>query len=447
MIDTSPVRRPDQPNILYILADDLGWGDISLHGSPIRTPNIDRLAVEGLELTQHYVCPMCTPTRASLLTGRHPGRFGAHATVPSNAPVLPDGYATLATLLRDAGYDTGLFGKWHLGSSPQFGPNQFGFNTSYGSLAGGVDPYNHFYKRGEHSVTWHRNGDLLEERGHVTDLVVREASQWIESRQQPWFAYVPFTAVHVPVKPTSEWLSRYFHEDFDDDPAKDLSFKKYAAYTSHMDWGVGQLLESLERTGQRDNTLVVFTSDNGGLEDCPLHGTDRYPGWQEEYPRLGTNRPYRGVKAQLYEGGVRTPALVSWRGQIEAGIRMNDPVQVVDWMPAFCDLAGAVPQEDPHWDGQDISPRLLGSSPPLASRSLYWNFRGGVHLAARVGDWKLIRREPDSGGPVRELFHIGDDPHETQQISRDHPDVVDELQSYIDDQRQLDDSARRPDAV
>jgi arylsulfatase A-like enzyme len=116
-------------------------------------------------------------------------------------------------------------------------------------------------------------------------------------------------------------------------------------------------------------------------------------------------------------------------------------------MPAFCDLAGAVPQEDPHWDGQDISPRLLGSSPPLASRSLYWNFRGGVHLAARVGDWKLIRREPDSGGPVRELFHIGDDPHETQQISRDHPDVVDELQSYIDDQRQLDDSARRPDAV
>jgi arylsulfatase A-like enzyme len=129
----------EQPNILYILADDLGWADIGLHGAPIRTPNIDRLGREGVELTQHYACPMCTPTRASLLTGRYPSRFGAHATVPSNAPVLPDGYQTLATALRDAGYDTGLFGKWHLGSSPRYGPNEFGFNTAYGSLAGGVE--------------------------------------------------------------------------------------------------------------------------------------------------------------------------------------------------------------------------------------------------------------------------------------------------------------------
>ena len=122
------------PNVLYILADDLGWGDVSCHGSPIRTPNIDRLVQGGVELTQHYVCPMCTPTRTSLLTGRHPGRFGPHATVPSNAPVLPDGYPTLATVLRDAGYDTGLFGKWHLGSAPQFGPQAYGFNTGYGQF-------------------------------------------------------------------------------------------------------------------------------------------------------------------------------------------------------------------------------------------------------------------------------------------------------------------------
>ncbi len=131
----------NQPNILFVLADDLGWADLSLHGSPIRTPNIDRLAADGIELEQHYVCPMCTPTRIAFLTGRHPGRFGAHATVPSNAPVLPDGYATLATVLQGRGYDTGLFGKWHLGSSPEFGPNNYGFDASYGSLAGGVDPY------------------------------------------------------------------------------------------------------------------------------------------------------------------------------------------------------------------------------------------------------------------------------------------------------------------
>ena len=327
--------------------------------------------------------------------------------------MLPDGYATLATVLRDAGYDTGLFGKWHLGSSPQFGPNHFGFNTSYGSLAGGVDPYNHFYKRGEHSVTWHRNSTLIEDKGHVTDLIVREAAQWIESRQQPWFSYVPFTAVHVPIKPTSQWLARYFHEDFDDDPARVLSYKKYAAYTSHMDWGIGQLLESLERTGQRDNTIVVFTSDNGGLEDLPLHGTDQYPGWQEEYPRLGTNKPYRGVKAQLYEGGVRSPTVISWRGQIEAGATMADPVQIADWMPTLCHLAGA----------------------------------------ARVGDWKLIRRQPPnnqpagqpSGGPERELFHITEDPYETQEVSADYTDIVADLQAFIDDQRQLDDTSKRAD--
>lgn len=147
-------------NILYILADDLGWSDISLHGAPIRTPHLDQLARSGVELTQHYVCPVCTPTRASLLSGRHPGRFGPHATVPTNHPVFRDNATTLASLLRDTGYDTALFGKWHLGSDPRFNPSHFGFNHSYGSLAGGVDPYNHRYKKGPYSITWHRNGKL-----------------------------------------------------------------------------------------------------------------------------------------------------------------------------------------------------------------------------------------------------------------------------------------------
>ena len=232
------------PNILFILADDLGWGDLSCHDAPIRTPNIDRLMADGIELGQHYVTPMCTPTRTALLTGRHPGRFGAHATVPSNAPVLPDGYPTLATVLRDAGYDTGLFGKWHLGSLPQFGPNHFGFNRSYGSLAGGVDPYNHHYKRGEYSVTWHSDGQLVENRGHVTDLIVGQALDWIESRDRPWFCYVPFTAVHAPIKPTQAWLDQYASQHFDEDRLKDASFKKYAAYASHMDHAVGRMVES-----------------------------------------------------------------------------------------------------------------------------------------------------------------------------------------------------------
>jgi arylsulfatase A-like enzyme len=432
-----------RPNILYILADDLGWADLSLHGSPIRTPHIDQLAREGVELTQHYVCPMCTPTRASLLTGRHPSRFGEHATVPSNAPVFPDGFQTLATVLRDAGYDTGLFGKWHLGSAPEFGPNHFGFNTAYGSLAGGIDPYNHRYKKGEFSVTWHRNGDLVEERGHVTDLIVREAAEWIESREQPWFCYVPFTAVHVPVKPTQEWLSQYYPHSFDDDPLKDMSFKKYAAYTSHMDHGIGQLLEVLERTCQRENTIIVFSSDNGAINDDPLHGTDQYPGWQEAYPRLGSNAPFRGVKAQLYEGGIRTPTIVNWRGTLTSG-KMGHPVQVTDWMPTFTTLAGAEPKQDPRYDGQDIWSLLTGEEDNPVPRRLFWNFMGGRALGIRHGDWKLTACGTD-GNREYELFNIVDDPYEQHELANEYPDRVKELAKMIEEERRQDNSSARED--
>lgn len=431
----------DKPNILYILTDDLGWGDLSLHGSPIQTPNIDQLAREGVELTQHYVCPMCTPTRASLLTGRHPGRFGSHATVPSNAPVLPDGYQTMASVLRDAGYDTGLFGKWHLGSSPRFGPNAYGFNHSYGSLAGGVDPYNHRYKRGDFSVTWHRNGELLTEQGHVTDLIVNEAEHWIETREEPWFCYVPFTAVHTPVKPVQRWLSSYFPQHYDDDPLKDMSFKKYAAYTSHMDEGVGRLLEVLERTCRRENTIIVFSSDNGAINDCPLHGTDKYPGWQEDYPRLGSNAPFRGVKAQLYEGGIRTPTIVNWRGQLAAR-KMDSPVQVTDWYPTLTSLAGATAEATP--DGRDIWPLITGGEDKPETRRLYWNFRGGKHHGLRHGDWKLIAHQTESGYRY-ELFNIGEDPYETSELSAACPDRVRQLAAMIEEEKQLDGTFARDD--
>ena len=431
----------DKPNILYILADDLGWADVSMHGSPIRTPNIDRLAVEGIELTQHYVCPMCTPTRASLLTGRHPSRFGPHATVPSNAPVLPDGYATLASVLRNSGYDTGLFGKWHLGSSPQFGPNQFGFNAAYGSLAGGVDPYNHRYKRGEFSVTWHCNGELVEESGHVTDLIAREAIQWIEGREQPWFCYLPFTAVHVPVKPTGTWLDEYAFGKFDEDPSKDASFKKYAAYTSHMDCAIGRVLECLEQICQREGTIVVFASDNGAINESPLHETDKYPGWQEAYPRLGSNLPYRGVKAQLYEGGIRTPTVVNWRGTLSSR-KLDHPVNVTDWMPTLTRLVEADPEEDPQWDGTDIWPLISGADRGVEERCFFWNFRGDSHLGVRYGDWKLITGDgPDA--PKTELFNIAEDPFEERDLHADHPEIVNQLTENLREQRELDNSSKR----
>jgi arylsulfatase A-like enzyme len=357
--------------------------------------------------------------------------------------VLPDGYETLATVLRRSGYDTGLFGKWHLGSSPEFGPNQYGFNTSYGSLAGGVDPYNHYYKRGPFSTTWHRNGELIEDPGHVTDLILREAVAWIESRQNPWFCYVPFTAVHVPVKPPQQWIDRYAFETYDDDPSRDRSFKRYAAYASHMDYAVGQLVEALERTCQLENTILIFSSDNGAINDCPIHGTDKYPGWQEASPRLGSNAPYRGVKAQLYEGGIRTPTAVAWQDVLDPG-RMDHPVHIVDWMPTFTRMVGASPQADPEWDGVDIWPLITGEADGPEDRPIYWNFRGGSDLGVRYGDWKLICRKREDELET-ELFNVTEDPYEERELASDRPELVRELLDLIGEQRKSDDVSKRDD--
>ena len=432
----------EKPNILFILADDLGWGDVGYHGSMIQTPNIDRLAESGIELDGHYVCPMCTPTRVSFLTGRHPGRFGRRATTPSNPPVLPDGYETLATSLRNCGYDTGLFGKWHLGSSPEYGPNQYGFNTAYGSLAGGVDPYNHRYKRGPFSMTWHRNGELVEERGHVTDLIMREAVAWLETREQPWFCYVPFTAVHVPVKAPQPWLDTYEPEKYDDDPLKDRSFKKYAAYASHMDYAVGQLVETLERMCQRDNTIIVFSSDNGAITKAPLHSSDQYPGWQEAMPRLGSNGPLRGQKAQLYEGGIRTPTLINWRGVLKPGT-CNHLMHIADWMPTFTHLLGYTPADDPRWDGVDVWPFLIGEGEQCDDRSIFWNFKGS-EFAIRQAGWKLIT-DTSIDPQNSELYHIESDPYETMDVAKSNSDVVKRLLGRIADEREWDGSSKRSD--
>ena len=433
------VPKVDKPNILFILADDLGWGDVSYHGSDIRTPAIDRLAESGIQLEQHYVCPMCTPTRVSFLTGRYPGRFGRRATTPSNPPVLPDNYETLATSLRNNGYDTGLFGKWHLGSSPQFGPNHFGFNTSYGSLAGGVDPYNHHYKRGEFSQTWHRNCQLIKQSGHVTDLITDEAIKWVVGREKPWFCYVPFTAVHVPIKAPQKWLDQYQFSTYDDDPLKDQSFKRYAAYTSQMDSAVGRLIEVLECLNQRDNTIIIFSSDNGAISSARLHSSDQYPGWQEEQPKLGSNKPFRGQKAQLYEGGIRTPTIINWRGKLSPSVCLQ-PLHIADWMPTLTNLADCKLNHDPKWDGVDIWP-VIAEGKKVDNRVLFWNFKG-TQFCLRQGNWKLITTD-DMSASDSQLYHIESDPYETTDLSLGRPEIVKQLLDQVTQQRKLDGISQR----
>jgi arylsulfatase A-like enzyme len=414
------VVRRIAPNLVFIMADDLGWADVAFHGGSAPTPHLHKLAAEGLELTQHYVAPVCSPTRTGLLTGRCWSRFGV--TNPQNERALPWDTLTLPRALKAAGYDTCLTGKWHLGSRPEWGPNHFGFDHSYGSLAGGVGPWDHFYKRGPFQTTWHRNEQLLSERGHVTDLIAQEAVNWIADRKdRPFFLYVPFTAVHLPVKEPDEWLARVPKQIQGDVP------RHYAACIMHLDDAVGRIVAALDNAGKRHSTLLIFTSDNGG--STAENAGQTYPA--DEYPRgklPGNNAPWRGRKGDLYEGGIHVPAIASWPGTLQPG-KCTAPLHITDWMPTFCALAEHVPQPQPRWDGANVWPVLTGKAGPK-DRLLYWAAPGFRARSVRQGDWKLIvHGEGDRA--KSELFNLANDPGETVNLAGQVPEKVNELASNL----------------
>ena len=413
------------PNIVFIIADDLGWADVAFHGGNAPTPHLDKLASSGLELTQHYVAPVCSPTRTGLLTGRCWSRF--NVTSPQNDRALPFNTVTLPRALKMAGYETCLTGKWHLGSKSEWGPNHYGFDHSYGSLAGGVGPWDHAYKVGPFSKTWHRNEKLLTEEGHVTDLITREAIEWLGGRKQkPFFLYVPFTAVHLPIKEPAEWLKKVPSGIDGEVP------RQYAACIMHLDDAVGQIVSALEKNGQRDNTLVIFTSDNGG--STAENAGQTYP--PDDYPRgklPGNNQPLRGIKGDLYEGGIRVPTIANWPGKLKAG-QCTAAVQIVDWMPTFCALAGVTPKEDLKWDGTNIWPAMSDEA-SLPPRMLYWTAAGYRSRAVRDGDWKLIAHaagKPADGKAARvELFNLARDPSEKTNLAGELPDKVAEMETKL----------------
>ena len=418
---------PARPNILYVVADDLGWADVGYHGAKIQTPTIDRLAREGVELDQHYVQPVCTPTRTAIMAGRYPSRFGPHALVPSNLRALPPGTVTLASALRSAGYTTCLSGKWHLGSRIEWGPNRFGFDHSYGSLAGAADPWTHQYRPGPYAKTWHRDEQLLDEEGNATELVARQAVQWIREKHEPWFIYVPFQAVHIPVDAPEEYKRLYQGQKFYDDPVKDESYKRYAAFVSQMDAKIGQLIAALDETRQRANTLVVFHSDNGGLPG----GGNPYISKVPPTPVLSSNLPLRGHKGQLYEGGIRVVALADWPGRL-APRKVTAPMHAVDWMPTLTRLAGYVPTGDLEWDGRDMWPVLSGKLDKPPSRTIYIPYRNSSAL--RDGDWKLIA--PKRGRC--ELFNLAEDPYEKDNLASKQPERVARLRGLLEKMGQDD---------
>jgi arylsulfatase A-like enzyme len=422
---------PSRPNILMIVADDLGWNDVGYHGSEIRTPNLDALAASGVKLEHHYVLPTCSPTRTALLTSRNPSRFDVLGPIGGRSEqTLPKGTVTLADVLKGQGYATSISGKWHLGLRPEVGPRQFGFDSSYGYLHGQVDPYTHLYKNGD--KTWHEDDAFRDEEGHATDLIAARAVRRIEEAgRAPFFLYVTFNVPHTPLNEPAEWLRPY--EPGGPSPIADPSRRTFAAAVSHLDAGIGRILAALDRAGLRDRTLIVFTSDNGGQRNQPA--SDEYGGHYPAFPVLGDNRPLRGWKGEVHEGGIRVPALASWPGTL-APRTVEATLSALDWLPTLAALTGARATPDPQWEGTDIWPLLAGTSTRGTDRLLYW--KTPRDFAIRVGDWKLIEPTRPANRGTAQLFNIADDPLEKTDLAAAQPDRVARLREQLRQQQALD---------
>jgi arylsulfatase A-like enzyme len=410
----------DRPNILLIVADDLGWADVGWHGGKFQTPVMDGLVRAGVELDRHYVQPVCSPTRTALLTGRWTGRFGPHVLKPTNLRAFPLDTVTLASALKEAGYSTYLAGKWHLGSRPEWGPQHYGFDESCGSLAGAVDPWTHGYREGPYEKTWHRNGKILEEEGNATELVAKQVVRWIRDKHAPWFIYVPFHAVHIPIDAPSEFRDKYKDAKFHDNAEKNESLQRFGAFVTQLDSKIGEFVKALDETGQRENTLIVFTSDNGGK----LDGVNDYVSNVPPTPALSSNAPLRGEKAQLFEGGVRVCAFANWPGHLQPS-KVTIPVAHADWMPTLTKLAGWKSTKDLQWDGQDMWPVISSQVKQIEPRSIYLPLPN--QWAVIRDGWKLIARKNGNDS----LFNLEADPSEKHNLASSEPQRLAEFHAEL----------------
>ena len=424
------VREKDtnqnQPNIIVIVADDLGWNDIGYHGSEIHTPAIDKLAQEGVELDRFYVHSVCSPTRASLLTGRYPSRYGILSPLGDD-PVFPEGTVTIAGLLKKNGYETAISGKWHLGTVPEARPGKLGFNSSYGYLRGQIDPYTHLYKNGNR--TWHRNDTLIDEEGHATDLITDEAVRFIEESHdsnKPFFLYVAYSVPHFPLDEPENWIDLY------EKTIENESRRLYAASVSHMDEGIGRIMTTLGKNEMEENTIVLFFSDNGAQESW--HSKTQYNGKFKGNDVLGDNKPLRDWKTSFYEGALRVPAIISWKGKLNHR-KVAAAINVVDVFPTIACLAGADIPKELNIEGLNFWASLDGSTLE-EDRIMYWRMSKG--MALKNGKWKLIHhgKIPDEG--TDELYNISLDPNETNNVAAENENLVLELKKEMKYQFSLD---------
>jgi arylsulfatase A-like enzyme len=389
-------------NVVVILADDLGYAGIGAQGcTDIPTPRIDSLAKEGVRCTQGYVtCPVCAPTRAGLLTGRYQERFGFEHN-PGPAPQegfgLPRDQPTLAERLKAAGYATGMVGKWHLGQTEGLRPPERGFDSYFGFLAG-AHPY---FPGGPRAAPILRGTEPVVEKDYLTRAFAREAKAFVEANKEtPFLLYLAFNAVHTPMDATPEDLER---TKAIEDPRR----RTHAAMVVAMDDAVGAVLDALREHGLDEKTLVFFLSDNGG----PTPQT------------TSSNAPLRGFKGQVYEGGIRVPFLVRWKGRVPAGGVYDKPVVSLDIVATALAAAGVGQAEE--LDGVDLLPHLAGKAPAPPHDRLFWRF--GEQAAARVGDWKLVMR-----GGASELYHLSDDVAEATNLAATEPEKLKELRAAYD---------------
>ena len=420
---------PQRPNIVFIMADDLGNADLGYRGGLIKSPRIDELARGGVRLESFYGEPVCTPARAALMTGRYPMRYGLQTLVifPSHTYGLPTDEKTLPEALKEAGYRTMMVGKWHLGHADRkFWPQNRGFDSFYGNVVGEIDYFTH--ERGG-VIDWQRNGQFLREDGYVTQLIGDEAVRLIDQQDgtTPFFLYVASLAPHAPYQAPQSYIDQYKSVP---DPMR----RTYSAMITALDDQVGRIVAALDRKGLRDSTIILFSSDNAGATSGMFaQGAksnaerDAEAGGIEQGQKApASNAPFRGGKGSLYEGGVRVPAFVNWPAQLKPAV-VDAPLHMVDVMPTLLALAGGKGSADHPFDGQDMWPTLAAGA-PSPNDDILINveaFRGAV----RKGDWKLIRIALLPGRT--ELYDLANDPGETTNVAADHPDIVADLEARL----------------
>lgn len=401
-----PAHAAERPNILVILADDLGYGDLSSYGATdLETPAIDKLVSEGMKFTNGYAnCPVCSPSRAALLTGRYPDLVGVPGVIrthPDNSwgYLLPE-RALLPKVLKDAGYHTALVGKWHLGLEEPNTPLDRGFDHLAGFLGDMMDDY---YTHLRHDTNYMRKGkDTITPKGHATDLFTQWAIDYIQERAkyraQPFFLYLAYNAPHTPIQPPDEWVAKVKARE----PGIDDKRAKLVALIEHMDAGIGHVMKTLDETDFRKNTLVIFSSDNGGLLNTGA--------------RVGD---YRGGKGDVYEGGIRVPLTISWPDNITKGSVSDTIALTMDLYPTILEIAGAKDMQP--IDGISLVPALRGER-QVVPRDLFWmrregggQFWGLSCFAMRRGDMKLVKNRPDESW---QMFNLAEDPREEDDLSK-----------------------------